>query len=167
MTRGERHGAGYERALPYLLVAPAVAVLLALSVYPLVYAVRVSLQTGAGERARWSLQNFSRLASDQFFLDALAHTLVFAAAALTIEFLLGLGLAVLLNREMRGRGLFRAALLVPMMLPPVVSGVVWRLMLNPNFGAVNGTLRGIGVNADALTWTASPKLAFFSVVGVN
>lgn len=167
MTRRARHGAGYERALPYLLVAPTVAVLAALSVYPLVYSVRVSLQTGAGERARWSLQNFSRLASDQFFLDALAHTLVYAAAALTIEFLLGLGLAVLLNREMRGRGLFRAALLVPMMLPPVVAGVVWRLMLNPNFGAVNGTLRSLGISTDALTWTASPKLAFFSVVAVD
>ena len=167
MTRASRHEAGYERALPYLLVAPAVAVLVALSIYPLVYAVRVSLQTGAGERARWSLQNFSRLASDAFFLDALAHTLVFATAALTIEFALGLGLAVLLNREMRGRGLFRAALLVPMMLPPVVAGVVWRLMLNPNFGAVNGTLRSFGINTDALTWTASPKLAFFSVVAVD
>ena len=167
MKRRARHGAGYERALPYLLVAPTVAVLAALSVYPLVYSVRVSLQTGAGGRARWSLQNFSRLASDQFFLDALAHTLVYAAAALTIEFLLGLALAVLLNREMRGRGLFRAALLVPMMLPPVVAGVVWRLMLNPNFGAVNGTLRSLGVNTDALTWTASPKLAFCSVVAVD
>ena len=70
MTRATTREAGYERALPYLLVAPTVAVLVALSIYPLVYAVRVSLQTGAGERARWSLQNFSRLASDQFFLDA-------------------------------------------------------------------------------------------------
>lgn len=167
MRRAARHGAGHERALPYLLVAPTVAVLAALSVYPLVYAVRVSLQTGTGARARWSLENFSRLASDQFFLDALGHTLVYAASALTIEFLLGLGLAVLLNREMRGRGLFRAALLVPMMLPPVVAGVVWRLMLNPNFGAVNGTLRGLGFDADALTWTASPKLALLSVVAVD
>jgi ABC-type sugar transport systems, permease components len=156
-----------DRALPYLLVAPTVAVLLALSIYPLIYSIRVSFQTGMGQRAAWSLGNFARLASDRFFLDALGHTLVYALVALTFEFLLGLGLAVLLNEKLRGRNFFRALLLVPMMLPPVVVGVVWRLMLNPNFGAVNGTLKGAGVNTSALTWTASPKLALASVIMVD
>ncbi len=54
-----------------------------------------------------------------------------------------------------------------MMLPTVVVGVVWRLMLNPNFGAVNGTLKAFGVNTDALTWTASPRLAMLSVIMVD
>jgi multiple sugar transport system permease protein len=156
-----------ERAALYLLLAPTVLVLIALSIYPLFYAVKVSLQTGTGASLRWSLQNFTRLASDGFFLDALAHTLVYAIVALTCEFLLGLGLAVLLNQQLRGRSLFRAALLVPMMLPPVVVGVVWRLMLNPNFGAINGTLKGAGLSRAALAWTASPKLALFSVIMVD
>ena len=156
-----------ERALPLLLLAPTVAVLLALSIYPVVYAVRVSLQVGSGAGARWTLQNFTRLASDGFFLDALRHTFVYAAAALTLELAFGLALALLLNREMRGRALFRAALLVPMMLPPVVVGVVWRLMLNPNFGAVNGTLQRFGVETEGLTWTASPGLALASVIAVD
>jgi multiple sugar transport system permease protein len=138
-------------------------VLLALSVYPLVYSVRVSLQSDSG----WTPRHFTRLLSDDFFRSALAHTLVYAAIALTVEFLLGLALAVLLNREMRGRSFFRAALLVPMMLPPVVVGVVWRLMLNPNFGAVNGTLQGVGIGTEQLTWTASPTLAFASVIMVD
>lgn len=155
------------RALPYLLIAPTLAVLVALSIYPLIYAVKVSLQIDAGAGVRWSLQNFTRLAADDFFRSALAHTLVYTIIALTFEFLLGLGLAVLLNRAMRGRSFFRAALLVPMMLPPVVVGVVWRLMLNPNFGAINGTLKGVGLNTDALTWTASPTLAFASVIMVD
>jgi multiple sugar transport system permease protein len=68
---------------------------------------------------------------------------------------------------LRGRIFFRAALLVPMMLPPVVVGVVWRLMLNPNFGAINGTLKGAGLDSLALAWTASPKLALFSVIMVD
>lgn len=156
-----------ERALPYLLLAPTLLVLLSLGIYPLIYAVRVSLQVGRGERAHWSLENFTRLFSDSFFLSALAHTLIYAASALTLEFLLGLALAVLLNERIRGRGIFRAALLVPMMLPPVVVGVVWRLMLNPNFGAINGTLKSFGVNTEALTWTASPRLAFLSVIAVD
>lgn len=154
-----------ERTLPFLLLAPTLLVLVALSIYPLVYAVRVSLQAGA--QPRWSTDNFARLFSDSFFLSALLHTLVYAAAALTCEFLLGLGLAVLFNQEMRGRSVFRAALLVPMMLPPVVVGVVWRLALNPNFGAINGTLKSMGVNTESLTWTASPRLAFLSVIAVD
>ncbi|MGB9181128.1 MAG: sugar ABC transporter permease [Pyrinomonadaceae bacterium] len=154
-----------DRTLPYLLIAPTVAVLFALSIYPLLYAVRVSLQTGAG--ARWTLQNFARLAADRFFLAALGHTIVYAIFALTFEFLIGLCLALLLNSRLRGRSLFRAALLVPMMLPPVVVGVVWRLMLNPNFGAINGTLKGFGINSTSLTWTASPKLALASVIAVD
>jgi multiple sugar transport system permease protein len=156
-----------DAALPYLLIAPTIAVLVSLSIYPLFYAVRISLQTGTGEAARWSLANFARLASDAFFLEALAHTFIYAVVALTFEFLLGLGLAVLLDRPLRGRSLFRSALLIPMMLPPVVVGVVWRLMLNPDFGAVNGTLKGAGVNTEALTWTASPVLALASVIAVD
>ena len=149
--------------LPYLLVAPAVAVLLALSIYPLIYSITVSLQVGEA----WGLGNFTRLASDTFFLTAMGHTFVYAIAALTCEFLLGLGLALLLDSKIRGRGFFRASLLVPMMLPPVVAAVVWRLLLNPNFGAINGTLKQLGVDTESLTWTASPVLAMLSVIAVD
>lgn len=156
-----------ESLLPYLFVAPAVLVLLSLSIYPLLYSISVSLHTETASGVTWGVQNFARLASDNFFLTALMHTCVYAAAALTCEFLLGLGLALLLNRQIRGRGLFRAALLIPMMLPTVVVGVVWRLMLNPNFGAINGTLKGFGFNTEQLTWTASPRLALLSVIAVD
>ncbi len=149
--------------LPYLLVAPAVAVLLALSIYPLIYSISVSFQVGEN----WGIGNFTRLFSDGFFLTAMAHTFVFAVAALACEFLLGLGLALLLNSQIRGRSFFRASLLVPMMLPPVVAAIVWRLLLNPNFGAINGTLKQIGINTESLTWTASPNLAMLSVIAVD
>jgi len=156
-----------DRRMAYLLVSPTIAVLVALSIYPLIHAVAVSLKVRSGGVSGWSLGNFSRLFSDQFFLAALGHTLLYATSALTLEFLLGLGLAVLMNNQLRGRSFFRAALLVPMMLPTVVAGVVWRLMLNPNFGAVNGTLKGMGLNTSALTWTSSPRLAMLSVVAVD
>jgi len=168
VDRLKKNGSGgRELSLPYLLIAPTIAVLLALSIYPLIYSVKISLQTGSGQAARWTLANFARLANDKFFLEALVHTFIYAAVALTFEFLLGLGLAVLLDKPLRGRSLFRSALLIPMMLPPVVVGVVWRLMLNPDFGAVNGTLKGVGVNTEALTWTATPTLAFASVIAVD
>lgn len=167
MIKGRGPGFGSDRALGYALVAPGIAVLLALSIYPLINAVTLSLHVTSGSASRWSLGNFARLLSDQFFLAALGHTLIYAASALTIEFFLGLALAVLLNNKMRGRGFFRAGLLVPMMLPTVVVGVVWRLMLNPNFGAVNGTLKRFGLNTASLTWTSSARLAMLSVIAVD
>lgn len=161
------NAASKRQLLPLLLVLPAVAVLLALSVYPLIYSITVSLQTQTPAGATWSLGNFTRLFSDSFFLTALVHTLVITAIALTFELVIGLGLALLLNQQIRARGLFRAGLLIPMMLPTVVVGVIWRLMLNPNFGAVNGTLKRFGINTDSLTWTASPRLALVSVIAVD
>jgi len=149
------------RWLAYLLIAPTISVLLALTIYPLIYSIKVSFHASSGAL---TLQNFARLFTDQFFLSALAHTFVYAAIALTVEFLLGLGLALLLDSQIRGRNIWRTLLLLPLMLPPVVVGVVWRLLLNSNFGAVNGTLKTFGVNTEALTWTASPKLAMASVI---
>jgi multiple sugar transport system permease protein len=156
-----------ELLLPYLLVAPALAVLLALSIYPLIYSITISLQQETAAGAVWTLGQFKRLGTDNFFRTAMVHTFIYATVALTFEFLFGLGLALLLNQQLRGRGLFRASLLVPMMLPPVVAGIVWRLMLNPDFGAINGTLKQFGVNTEALTWTASPRLALLSVIAVD
>ena len=150
-----------------VLITPALVVLLSLSIYPLIYSITISLQTETADGIKWSVSNFTRLISDTFFLTAMAHTFIYAVAALVFEFLIGLSLALLLNSQIRGRTLFRAALLVPMMLPAVVVGVVGRLMLNPNFGAINGTLKEVGVNTEALTWTASPKLALLSVIAVD
>jgi multiple sugar transport system permease protein len=157
-------GVGSDKFLALLLLAPTVLVLLSLTIYPLIYSITISFQSNSGN-ATW--QNFTRLLSDQFFLSALAHTFVYAAIALTVEFLLGLGLALILDKEIRGRQIFRTLLLVPMMLAPVVVGVVWRLMLNSNFGALNGTLKSFGINTENLTWTASPKLAMASVIAAE
>ena len=156
-----------DLVFPLVLIAPAIVVLLSLSIYPLIYSVTISLQTQTANGSTWSVSNFTRLFTDGFFRAAMAHTFVYATAALILEFSIGLGLALLLNSQIRGRGFFRAALLVPMMLPAVVVGVVWRLMLNPNFGAINGTLKNLGLNIESLTWTASPRLAMLSVIAVD
>src|SRR5215216_6645059 len=170
MPKSKRFFSAHNRRewlLPALFIAPALAVLLSLSIYPLIYSITISLQRETSSGVVWTLGNFTRLVSDNFFLTAMAHTFVYAVGALSCEFLLGLGLALLLNAKMQGRGLFRASLLVPMMLPSVVVGVVWRLMLNPDFGAINGTLKQFGINTESLTWTASPKLAMLSVIAVD
>jgi multiple sugar transport system permease protein len=148
--------------LPWVL--PAVLVLLALSIYPLIYAVKVSLTNSAGA---FTLANFARLFQDRLFGVAAAQTVSLTLIALAIEFALGLALAVLIDSLARGRWLFRAGLLTPMLLPPVVAAVVWRLIYNPQFGVLNGTLREMGVNTAALTWTSGESSALLSVILVD
>src|ERR1051326_3727969 len=144
-------------------VAPTVVLLLALTIYPLVYSVKVSLTGPAG----FSLANYTRLVQDRVFLQTLAQTLPYPAAALAIEFVVGLALALLIDSLGRGRAFFRAGLLAPMLLPPVVVAVIWRLIYNPQFGVLNDTLRGIGVNTTALTWTSGEGGALASVILVD
>jgi multiple sugar transport system permease protein len=137
---------------------PSILVLLALSIYPMIYAVRLAF----GDP-----RNFTRLAGDRVFGMAALQTVVFTLVALTAEFVLGLALAVLIDSLARGRSFFRAGLLVPMLLPPVVAAVAWRLIFNPQFGLLNGTLRRMGLNTAALTWTNGQNSALLSVIIVD
>jgi len=139
-------------------VLPALVVLVSLSIYPLIYSVKLSLSNPG---------NFSRLFSDRLFAAAGVQTIVLTAAALTVEFLLGLALAVLIDSLARGRAFFRTGLLVPMLLPPVVAAVAWRLIYNPQFGMLNGMLRQIGFKTEWLTWTSGQNSALASVILVD
>jgi multiple sugar transport system permease protein len=145
-------------------IAPALGLLFALSIYPLLYSVKVSFTSQAG---RFTGAHYARLFSDRLFSVACWQTAVYATLALSAEFLLGLGLALLIDSLARGRGLFRAGLLTPMLLPPVVAAVVWRLIYNPQFGVLNGTLRQMGMSTARLTWTSGESSALLSVVLVD
>jgi hypothetical protein len=141
-----------DRTLAYLLLAPTIAVLLALTIYPLIYSIKISFQ---GEAGNWTLANFTRLAGDQFFLSSLGHTLVYAAIALTLEFLIGLGLALLLDTQIRGRGLFRALLLLVSHAPgrvlPTIRSRCRTLILRPlaDTDVARAATAAIGETADA------------------
>lgn len=148
--------------LPWVL--PAVLVLVALSIYPMIYSVKVSVTDATGAL---TLANFTRLLQDRVFAVSALQTIALTAVALSIEFILGMALALLIDSLARARSLFRASLLVPMLLPPVVAAVAWRLIYNPQFGALNGTLRWLGLNTAALTWTSGEKSALPSVILVD
>lgn len=145
-------------------VAPAVSVLAVMSLYPLAFLVLSGFHSSSGE---WTLQNFTRMASDRMLGEALWHTALFVTVALTLELLFGLVLALLIDSVRRGRGLLRTTIMVPMLLPPVVAAVVWRLIYNPQFGLLNGTLRAFGADPSALTWTNGEGGALWSVIAVD
>jgi multiple sugar transport system permease protein len=137
---------------------PSILVLVSLSVYPLIYAVKLAFG---------DLGNFTRLAGDRIFGIAAFQTIVLTGVALSAEFVLGLALAILIDSLARARSFFRAGLLIPMLLPPVVAAVAWRLIFNPQFGVLNGTLRRIGLNTASLTWTNGYNSALLSVILVD
>ncbi len=145
-------------------VMPAVLILLALSIYPLIFSVKVALTGSHGE---FTGANFTRLAHDTVLAAAAAQTLIFTLAALIVEFVLGLTLAVLIDSLTRAKSFFRAGLLIPMLLPPVVAAVAWRLIFNPQFGVLNGSLRELGLNTSGLLWTGGNHSALPSVILVD
>jgi len=118
-----------RRVPPGLIwVAPAMVVLAALSIYPLLYLVKVSISDARG----FTLAHYARLFQDRLFMVAAGQTLLYALAALALEFFFGLALALLVDSLAHGRALVRVSLLAPMLLPPVVAAVIWRLIYNPN-----------------------------------
>ena len=121
---------------PYLLLIPAAVALAGVSLYPLFYGIRASLTRYLYGRdyGYTGLTNYKNAIHDTFFQDAMVTTAKFVICTVTIETLLGLGLALLVSRELRGSGLIRVGLILPMTIAPVVVGVMWRLILDSGVG---------------------------------
>jgi trehalose/maltose transport system permease protein len=104
---------------------------------------------------------------DPVWWRAVRNTLVFTAASVSIETVLGVVIALVLNADFRGRAWVRAAVLVPWAIPTIVSAKMWSWMLNDQFGIVNHALVALGLAARPLAWTAEPGLAMASVIMVD
>jgi multiple sugar transport system permease protein len=149
---------------------PAVVLFVALTVYPVANLARMSVSTieFSGGAERWALtpmRNLALLASDEVIRPALANTLLFVVAAVAIEMILGLALALLVAGVARGKGLVRTVMILPILVPPVAIGSMWKLMYNYDFGIFNQALTGIGV--PPMNWLGSTSLALWSVVLVD
>ncbi len=164
-----RRRAPRDAVLGWWLLAPTLALLAVVSLYPVLRVVWLSFQRwnytlSPEPQAFVGWQNWARLLGDETFWGSLRTTLVFLGVALPLELALGLGLALLLNRTFRARGLVRALLLLPMMLSPVVISVVWKMMYATPFGPLNSLLRAGGLIQEDILWLASPATAMASIV---
>jgi len=159
-----------RRMEPAIYIAPAFIVLGVVLLYPLGYAFWLSFHQWTLRTFRQGipfvgLQNYSGLFSNPDFINSIRITFTFVILAISIEFILGMGLALLLNHEVKGKGFFRSMILLPMMCTNVVIGLTWRLLLNYQYGLVNyylGRLDFLPVE-----WLSSPKVAMASVVLVD
>jgi multiple sugar transport system permease protein len=140
---------GPRRWAPYVLVAPSVIVLLGLMIYPIVYGVYLSLfdyrMTQSLNMAFVGLGNYRRLfVQTPEFLNSIFVTIQFTLLTITAEFVIGLSLALLLNMDFPYRTLFRTLVLLPLMVPPLVSGLLWRVMYENQFGVISYFIRALG-----------------------
>src|SRR5437867_6134006 len=158
-----------ERWLAVLLLLPT-AVLLGLFIaYPFVKGVLLSVtDTKVGVPGSFvGLQNFVALAHDGIFLEAVYNTFLYTAVTTVFKLALGLWLALLLNRHFKGKALTRAFVLLPFIIPTVLSTLAWKWMFDPTFSVINWLLFRLGLIHERINWLGDPDLALLSVIIAN
>jgi trehalose/maltose transport system permease protein len=136
-----------ERRTAYYMVLPTLLIILIIAFFPILQAINLSLRQATIAQAGpfVGLENYVEMFQNPDFREGLTNTLIFTVASVTLEFFIGLGIALAINRAFRGRGLVRAAVLVPWAFPTVISAVMWRLMFQDQVGIINYVANTIGV----------------------
>jgi multiple sugar transport system permease protein len=154
----------------WFLVLPALIPILVLSVGPLLYGIGLAFtdaQSGRTAPTRWiGALNFQDLLHDTLFWDSFRIGLLWAVGVTVPQFLLALGLALLLDQDLRFRPLARALAIIPWAMPEVVVGIMWRLVYNPDAGILNETLRDLGLG-DGHDWLSGLGTALPAVIVVG
>jgi multiple sugar transport system permease protein len=151
----------------YRFTAPWIIGFLLLTVVPMAYALWLSFTTFDGISPNWryvGLGNYRELFSDSQTWDALGRTGLFAVTSVPLSISAGLVLAVLVNRPIKARGLFRTLLYLPAVVPPVGVGLAFKALFDQNSGAANGVLALFGV--DAVGWLADPYARYVLLMSV-
>lgn len=161
---------GLDRA-GLALALPALLPVLVFSVYPLVQGILLGFTDArAGRDAQTSVtwfENYEQLLGDSYFWQSFRVGLVWALSVTVLQFVASLGLALLLNERLRLRWVTRTLAIVPWAMPPVVIGIMWRLVYHPNAGILNASLRDLGVIDTNVDWLASFSLALPAVIVVG
>jgi multiple sugar transport system permease protein len=157
---------------PFAFASPSLFLITIVIVFPLAYSFYLSLlnfDLSVGPDAEFvGLKNYTEaLLHDGRFLGSVWNTAVIIAPSLVLELLLGLGIALLLNRPIRGRPILTALLAIPPMISPVMAAMAWRMMFGVKYGAINNLGRQLGIIDVYFDWFASPLLAVVAVVLVE
>ena len=159
-----------ERNFKYLLVGPAIFVLLLIGVFPLVYLLMVSFQGITMTETSTDFigsANYKQLFDDARLWQALLHTLIITAIALPLELVLGLTMAQLFLDRLPGRAIFIALLVLPVVVSPIVSGATWALLFNHRFGPINQIIGWIAGKETILLWTINPDLVYPAIIAAE
>ncbi|YBV94175.1 sugar ABC transporter permease (plasmid) [Phyllobacteriaceae bacterium JZ32] len=151
----------------WLLMLPLLIVMIAVIGWPLVDTVRLSFTDArlVGTQGQFvGIENYAKLISSSNFQRALTTTALFAILSVTAEMVLGVLAALLLNQEFKGRTLLRALMILPWALPTVVNATLWRLIYNPEYGALNALLTQVGLLDAYRSWLGEPGTAMAALI---
>ncbi|ERT06470.1 binding--dependent transport system inner membrane component family protein [Lyngbya aestuarii BL J] len=157
-----------EKRTGWLLILPALLVLALVFIYPIARAFWLSFfreNLGTQLEPIFSgFYNYNRLLGDGRFWQSLWNTSVFTVISITIELVLGMGIALVLNQSFRGRGFVRTSALIPWALPTAVMGLAWAWIFNGQYGVVNDLLQRLGLMETSITWLGDPTRAMFALI---
>jgi trehalose/maltose transport system permease protein len=173
-----------ERRAAYYMVLPALLIILIVAFFPILQAINLSLRQATVMQAGpfVGTENYVEMFQNPDFLEGLTNTLIFTVASVVLEFLIGISIALAINRAFRGRGLVRAAVLVPWAFPTVISAVMWRLMFQDQVGIVNYVANAIGLISQPIlsdrvllligvtlvdVWKTTPFVALLLLAGLQ
>lgn len=157
-----------EKIVGWLMIIPAMLLLGLVFIYPIARAFWLSLFTenlGTGLQPVFSgFTNYSRMLGDGRFWQTLQNTTVFTVASVSLELLLGMAIALILNQSFRGRGIVRTIAIIPWALPTAVMGLAWAWIFNDQYGVVNDILLRLGLIDTGINWLGNPTLAMVALV---
>jgi multiple sugar transport system permease protein len=158
-----------ERWLAFVLLAPTIVLLGLFIAYPFVQGVLLSVTDArVGIPGHFvGLENFRKVWNDSIFRTAVYNTFLYTAVATVFKMALGLWLALLLNRSFKGKAAIRAAILLPFIIPTVLSTFAWKWMFDPTFSVLNWLLFQVGFIDQRINWLGDPDLAMASIIAVN
>lgn len=166
---------GWARArerLAWLLVAPSLIIVAGVALYPLFQTFRLSFTNARFGSPRpesyVGFDNYTRLLTDNVFISAFGHTIVFTIASVAIETVLGIIVALVINSQFAGRGVIRTSMLIPWAIPTVVSSQLWRFMYNDVNGVVNDLLvNRLNILESKVAWIANASTALPAIIAVD
>ncbi len=158
-----------EGVFSWLMLAPGVLFLLAFVAYPFFYGIFLSLEERrvAQPGAFIGLANFAALARDGVFWQVTRNTFLYTAVTTVLKLCGGLAMALVINQQFRGKNLARAFLLLPFIVPTILSTVAWMWILDPTFSIINWTLVHAGLAVQGYSWLGNAHLAMASIIAVN
>ncbi|ATA97238.1 ABC transporter permease subunit [Sinorhizobium meliloti] len=160
-----------QRRTAWIFLLPLLLTLVAVAIWPLARSIFFSFTDAyldaPSDYGFVGIENFVEVAEDPVFWGAVRNTLVFTLVSVGLETLLGLAIALLLHRAFLGRGIVRAAILIPWAMPMVVSARIWEWMLNDQFGLINKLLVALGLVEKGVAWTADPSLILGTVIFID
>jgi multiple sugar transport system permease protein len=152
----------------WLLLGPCLIYLAAFAIYPLVYSLRLSFTdlTATDGTGHWiGFRNYTDLLTDPLFWDAAKNSVIMVTASVFLQVVLGTAMALFFNLDLKGAWIVRGILVLPMLLTPIVVGVMWRALLNPDWGLVNWLIAQMGLEPP--NWLGSINMAMKTLVMVD